>query len=288
MKSNRFTLISGFMPPLCMSVMLIFEQLALRGGGVSALAFVLWQILPFLVPSVAMVLTGRMFGINVLPRIRIPHRRYMGFTLCISIAAALMAFLLNCFIARISGASYYQSVSYLPQLESSSLLLMTAAVVLPAVFEELFFRGVLMRALSRGGDITAVIISALCFALCHGSLRNFAGPFAAGLIYGYITYAIGSVWPAVTAHLLNNAFNMTLGYATKAYEALGLWPYFLLIAAALFLIFTAISMTLLERLVEKGKIKRLSPVFSKAELLETVCSPGLWVLVIMFIIRACY
>ena len=103
-----------------------------------------------------------------------------------------------------------------------------------------------------------------------------------------MVYALGSVWPAVTAHFINNVFNMLMGYATKAYEALGLWPYFLLIAAALFFVFTAISMTLLEKLVDKGKIKRLNPVYSKAELLETVCSPGLWVLVIMFIIRVCY
>ena len=288
MKANRFTLISGFMPPLCMGAMMLLERLALKGGGVSAAAFILWQILPFLVPSVAMVLVGRLFDINLLPHIRLPHRRYMSFTLCISVAAALMAFLINCFIARISGASYYQSVSYLPQLESSSVLLMIAAAVLPAVFEELFFRGVLMRALSRGGDITAIIISALCFALCHGNLGNFAGPFAAGLIYGYMVYAIGSIWPAVIAHLINNVFNMLIGYTTKAYETLGLWPYFLLIAAALFCIFIAVSMNSLEKLVEKGKIKRLNPVFSKSELLETVCSPGLWVLVIMFIIRACY
>jgi len=288
MKANRYTLISGFMPPLCMGAMLLFERLALKDGGVGTAAFILWQIVPFLVPSAALVVLSYLFGVNVLPRIRPVHRRYMGFTLFMSMATALMAFLLNCIIARISGASYYQPQNYLPQLESSSVLLIIAAAVLPAVFEELFFRGVLMRSLSRGGDITAVIISALCFALCHGDLRNFAGPFAAGLIYGYMVYAIGSIWPAVTAHLVNNVFNMFIGYATKAYETLGLWPYFLLIAAALFFVCIAVAMNLLEKLVEKGKIKRLNPVFSKSELLETVCSPGLWVLVIMFIIRACY
>ena len=288
MKANRYTLISGFMPPLCMGCMLVFEQLSLKVAGVSSAAFILWQIIPFIVPALLMIVLGRVFGVNVVPKLRLTHRRYIGFIICISLAAALMSFLLNCIIARISGASYYQSVSYLPQLERSSLVLVLVAAVLPAVFEELFFRGVLMRSLSRGGDLTAIIISALCFALCHGSLQNFVGPFAAGLIYGYMVYALGSVWPAVTAHFINNVFNMLMGYATKAYEALGLWPYFLLIAAALFFVFTAISMTLLEKLVDKGKIKRLNPVYSKAELLETVCSPGLWVLVIMFIIRVCY
>lgn len=288
MKTNRYTLISGFMPPLCMACMLLFERYAIKGGEISAAAFVLWQIVPFVLPSILMIVFGRLFGVNVMPRLRPAHRRYTSFIIFMSLACTLMSFLLNCLFARIFGGSYYQSVSYLPQLEGSSLLLVIGAAVLPAVFEELFFRGVLMRALSRGGDLAAIIISALCFALCHGSLQNFVGPFAAGLVYGYMVYAVGSVWPAVTAHLFNNVCNMLIGYATKAYEALGLWPYFLLIAAALFCIFLAISMSLLEKLVEKGKIKRLNPIHSKSELLETVCSPGLWVLVIVFIIRVCY
>jgi len=288
MKANRMTLIAGFMPALCMAVMLIFEKLAYRGTSVSAFVVVLLQVLPYVIPATCIIVIGRLGGVNVIPSFKLNHRRTIGFVITMSVAATLLSFLINCVIAALSGDSYYRAVNYTSQIEGTSFFLVLAVVVLPAVFEELFFRGVLMRSLSRGGELAAVVISALCFAMCHGSLHNFAGPFAAGLIYGYMVYALDSVWPAVFAHLINNALNMSVGYATKAYETLGLWPYFIIIAIALFCIFLAISMTYLEKLVEKGKIKRLTPPQSKAELLETVCSPGLWILVIVFIIRVCY
>lgn len=288
MKANRLTLIAGFMPALCMAVMLIFEKLAYGGTSVSALVVVLLQVLPFLLPSVAIGVMGKLADDSVIPTFRLNHRRTIGVVITLSLTATLMSFLINCVIAAIGQDSYYRAVNYSSELEGTSFFLVIAVVILPAIFEELFFRGFLMKALSRGGELTAIVISALCFAMCHGSLSNFAGPFAAGMIYGYMVYALDSLWPAVFAHVVNNALNMAVGYATKAYETLGLWPYFIIIAVALFCIFLAISMTYLEKLVLKGKIKRLDPPRSKAELLETVCSPGLWILVIVFIIRVCY
>jgi membrane protease YdiL (CAAX protease family) len=288
MKANRLTLIAGFMPALCMAVMLIFEKLAYRDGAVSAFVIVLLQILPFLLPSVAIALIGKFTNRNVLPSFKVGRRRSVAMVIMLSLTATLLSFLINCVIAAMGKNSYYRAVNYSSEIEGSPFFLIIAVVVLPAIFEELFFRGFLMKALSGGGELAAIIISALCFAMCHGSISNFAGPFAAGLIYGYMVYALDSLWPAVFAHLVNNALNMAVGYATKAYETLGLWPYFIIIAVALFCIFLAISMTCMEKLVLKGKIRRLNSPNSKSEFLETICSPGLWILVIVFIIRVCY
>lgn len=288
MKSNRLTLVAGFMPAICMAVMIIFENLAYRGTSVSAFVVVLLQILPYLLPSAAIIAMGKLTQQSVVPTFKLNHKRTVGAVIFLSLTATLMSFLINCVIAAMGKNSYYRAVNYSTEIEGTSFFIVIAVVILPAIFEELFFRGFLMKALSRGGEVAAIVISALCFAMCHGSLNNFAGPFAAGIIYGYMVFALDSIWPAVFAHLINNALNMAVGYATKAYETLGLWPYFIIIAVALFCIFLAISMTYLEKLVLKGKIKRLNPVHSKTELLETVCSPGLWILVIVFIIRVCY
>jgi len=288
MKTKKNILISGFAPLLCMALMMLFQKVSIKGDSLSPALFLLWQTLPFVLPAALLIIVAGIFKTPVAPPMRITHRRYTVFIICISIATALFALLINCLLAFVVGGSYYQTVSYIPQLEGHSFILLLAAIVLPAVLEELFFRGLLMRALSGGGEIVSIIISAICFAMCHGDLHNFLGPLTAGLIYGYMVYALGSVWPAVVAHLINNLFNMLIGYLTKAYEALGLWPYFLIIAAALLFIFIAISMTTLEKLVEKGKIKRLAPVPSRADLVEIVCTPGIWALVILFIIRVCY
>ena len=86
--------------------------------------------------------------------------------------------------------------------------------------------------------------------MIHGDLHNFAGPLAAGMIYGYMTYVLDSVWPAVFAHLLNNGLALFLSGAAKTYSALGLWPYILLIAVFCFCMFLALAMRTLENQME--------------------------------------
>lgn len=56
-----------------------------------------------------------------------------------------------------------EDVSYYP------LLLIVLMPVLPAIFEELLFRGVILKGLLQFGKVPAVVLSALMFALAHGS-----------------------------------------------------------------------------------------------------------------------
>ena len=162
------------------------------------------------------------------------------------------------------------------------------AVLLPAVVEELFFRGVLFSALESCGTWPALILSSAAFAMIHGDLHNFAGPLAAGMIYGYMTYVLDSVWPAVFAHLLNNGLALFLSGAAKTYSALGLWPYILLIAVFCFCMFLALAMRTLESQMEKGRIRRLQYQNPGATLTGILVSPGIWLLVILFALRVLY
>ena len=166
------------MPAICMAVMIIFENLAYSGTSVSAFVVVLLQILPFLIPSAAIMAIGKFSQHNVIPSFKLNHRRTVGLVITLSLTATLMSFLINCVIAAMGKDSYYRAVNYSTKIEGSSFFIIVAVVILPAIFEELFFRGFLMKSLSRGGELSAIVISALCFAMCHGSLNNFAGPFA--------------------------------------------------------------------------------------------------------------
>jgi len=71
MKANRMTLIAGFMPALCMAVMLIFEKLAYRGTSVSAFVVVLLQVLPYVIPATCIIVIGRLGGVNVIPSFKL-------------------------------------------------------------------------------------------------------------------------------------------------------------------------------------------------------------------------
>ena len=78
--------------------------------------------------------------------------------------------------------------------------------VLPAVGEEILFRGVLQnlfRQWWKNGHL-AVWISALLFSAIHMQFYGFFPRMALGVILGYMVLFTGKLWLPVIAHFLNN------------------------------------------------------------------------------------
>lgn len=82
-----------------------------------------------------------------------------------------------------------------------------ATCIVPAILEELFMRGSILTSVGKGGKSFAIFFSSVCFAMLHGNMHNFLGPFLAGLIFAIMTVLTGSVVPAIVAHFINNAFS---------------------------------------------------------------------------------
>src|SRR5205823_12806549 len=93
-----------------------------------------------------------------------------------------------------------------------------ALALVPAVAEELMFRGVLFAAVRpRLGAAGAVVVTAIAFGLYHGSIYRFLPAAFAGILLGSVRAASGSLWPALAFHFANNAgvlIAMHLGYDT--------------------------------------------------------------------------
>ena len=80
-----------------------------------------------------------------------------------------------------------------------------AASLLPAIGEELLFRGFLLRGLNKAwGPIPAVLLSALLFGLAHGVDASLPGRLGIGLVLGFAAVRTGSVRPGMVAHGVNN------------------------------------------------------------------------------------
>jgi membrane protease YdiL (CAAX protease family) len=89
-----------------------------------------------------------------------------------------------------------------------------AATIVPFA-EELFFRGVGVRALGAfWGASAAVLGTAVAFGLAHGILVALPVlvPFALGL--GYVRLRARSIWPCVIAHAAYNAVGVLVIYAS--------------------------------------------------------------------------
>lgn len=104
--------------------------------------------------------------------------------------------------------------------------LVYAATVIAPVAEELFFRGLALRAFEkRGGPILAVVGSTVVFTVLHyngGDLAATAVLFAAigavGAVLAIVTLRVGRLWPAIFAHMGFNALGAS--QALGAFDAL--------------------------------------------------------------------
>lgn len=82
---------------------------------------------------------------------------------------------------------------------------LVAVALVPAVCEEVLFRGLFARGLAaRLGAPLAIVISAAAFAAYHCDLVRLAPTFLLGLGLAIIAIRANSILPTMLAHLLNN------------------------------------------------------------------------------------
>lgn len=104
-----------------------------------------------------------------------------------------------------------------PWLRESGWQLLLGLVVLPAVCEELTFRGFILGGLRRRfGPWGAVGLSSFLFALYHFNVFQFLPAFVLGAVLALVTLRSGSVVPAMLFHLLHNGLLVGLVVLQRA------------------------------------------------------------------------
>jgi sodium transport system permease protein len=93
------------------------------------------------------------------------------------------------------------------------LLLVMAA--LPAIFEELAFRGFILSGLRHMGHTRrAIIISSVLFGVTHAIFQQSIIATAVGVVIGYIAVQTGSIWPGMLFHVVHNSLTLATGHLT--------------------------------------------------------------------------
>ena len=79
--------------------------------------------------------------------------------------------------------------------------------VIPAIGEELLFRGYLQQKLSNwlSNPHTAILITAFLFSAIHFHFQGMIPRFVLGVLLGYLFYWSKSLWVPILAHFVNNA-----------------------------------------------------------------------------------
>ncbi|MBR3412803.1 MAG: CPBP family intramembrane metalloprotease [Bacteroidales bacterium] len=97
---------------------------------------------------------------------------------------------------------------------SDLMLQILVVAFIPAVCEELFFRGALQQLLQEWfrNVHVAVIVTSLIFSLFHGDIYGLVPRFLLGVLLGYLFLQSGSLLVNVCAHFFNNALIVVLYY----------------------------------------------------------------------------
>ncbi|MCI0362020.1 MAG: ABC transporter permease subunit [Planctomycetaceae bacterium] len=108
-------------------------------------------------------------------------------------------------------------------------LVLAAVALVPAIVEELFFRGYFLGALrGRLPAWLAIAFSALVFGLFHASVggliavERIFSSMALGVALGWVAWTTRSVIPGMFIHAVNNAFVVSLAYWGDGLRSLGI------------------------------------------------------------------
>ncbi len=141
------------------------------------------------------------------------------------------------------------------------LLGLVAVVIIPAVLEEFWMRGIIFGAYSRCNTRAAVIFTALIFALLHLSAGEFVGFFFMGIVGALILMKSGSLYGAMVYHGFSNLTALLFGAHIMPRIIDYIWVVFVLMV----LVFALAMLVLLK---QKSR-SRTSRVFGSTSLVVT-------------------
>lgn len=190
-------------------VLYLISELLLSGNYINStnpyITVVIAQFCVYIIPcafffaicSVRNGVTPKDFGFRTAPI------RLLGFGV-----SSLFILVLGGMLIKYTGYLMFGTVSSSAVSVSSSgdlLYIMLSGIIVPAITEEVLFRGVVFGSYERTlGSFTAILASALLFAFIHFDSVNFISYLYAGIILGIAAAVTRSVFAPIVLHLLNN------------------------------------------------------------------------------------
>lgn len=116
--------------------------------------------------------------------------------------------------AAVAGQNQFLAFTNLPEF----ILVFFIMAILPAVTEEIYFRGLLEGSLFdlKLAPIHAIFISSFLFAMIHFEFYYLLPLLFMGLTLGYIYYRTKNLWLTIIAHFFNNGLIVLLTASNKA------------------------------------------------------------------------
>ncbi len=163
----------------------------------------------FAIPAVILAKITKKDGTPLIKKAELPRQTILYIVAGIAIILAF-AYINNILVSAIGYSDFADEELWktdCDELYEVVLQLLTVAII-PGIFEELLFRGVVLAKLRPYGKTPAIIISALLFALMHQNSGQFLYAMVAGIVLGWVAVETGSLLCCMMIHFLNNALSV--------------------------------------------------------------------------------
>jgi len=271
---------------LLLGLSLCRQWLPAFGPGLTALIYGVVYLLPIII-----YMKRKRYKPRTALRTKLPGIRYLPLAVFFGLSICLICVLIN-----VGSNALFRSVFHaefqpsIVDLSSENLgTLMVTSVLLPALVEELLFRGLVQSEYEKYGTTIGVVLTSLIFAVFHTSPAQIPALFVAGACYGVMTLIFRSVWPAVIAHAVNNCVAVLINRNQSYIKYLFQDSLFLVIALISCLLILIITLKLLESAISKklGKSRKVKSTKSLAYG-DPLMSPYLWIFLLLCIGKMVY
>ena len=173
--------------------------------------------LPFMVLPVGLYMRRRP-GLGEGMRLNAPP------PLLATLSAALLG-LLSVYVASLISAAWAAGLDALglrglggvpvPGNERELIASVLSLAAVPAVCEELLFRGFVLSAWESRGTRYAIGVTAVLFALLHGNLYGIPAYLLVGAVAGFLAFALDSAYAAMVYHTVYNTACLVIPYLAE-------------------------------------------------------------------------
>lgn len=101
------------------------------------------------------------------------------------------------------------------------LVILFFMAVVPAICEELFFRGYALSGVRSGmGRWGAILIIGIAFGVYHQSVHRLVATMALGMLFSALVLQSRSIWPSMLAHVMHNSILLLTGTVPDVHQTL--------------------------------------------------------------------
>ena len=263
--------------PVLLSFAFAFILIVAGIAPVEGAAYPDWYVYcTFLLPQFAFAFSVVLFFVLTDARPKEVYRgaKWQYFVLACLVQFGLfsLSWLNEWFLGFLGNFGYAGGGIALPSLEGGGIVgAIVVIALLPAIFEESIFRGILLRPMKGFSTPVAVVLCGALFSLYHGNPAQTIYQFLCGCAFALIAIRADSVLPTMLSHFLNNAVILILTrLEVESFSAL------FYVLSALALVGSLVWLVFFDRASNTKKTESMRPFLVTASVGMVVCAV-LWI-----------